>query len=87
MQDGAQALFAAAIRCRLGDRAPLFELGKINVQQRALQGRCGYRRITATIRQSGQIVNHKAVQRLMRHLRQRLCGRLPDCKRFYHIGW
>jgi len=32
------------------------------------KGRYGYRRITATIRQSGQIVNHKTVQRLMGHL-------------------
>ncbi|WP_156923786.1 IS3 family transposase [Burkholderia sp. WSM2232] len=33
------------------------------------KGRYGYRRIAATIRQSGQIVNHKTVQRLMGHLK------------------
>lgn len=33
------------------------------------KGRHGYRRITATIRQSGQIVNHKTVQRLMGQLK------------------
>lgn len=32
------------------------------------KGRYGYRRITQTIRQSGQIVNHKTVQRLMGQL-------------------
>jgi putative transposase len=32
------------------------------------KGRYGYRRITAAIRQSGQIVNHKTVQRLMGQL-------------------
>ena len=29
------------------------------------KGRYGYRRVTATIRQAGQVVNHKTVQRLM----------------------
>ncbi len=33
------------------------------------KGRYGYRRITAAIRQSGQIVNHKTVQRLMGQLK------------------
>jgi transposase InsO family protein len=33
------------------------------------KGRYGYRRITATIRQSGQCVNHKTVQRLMGQLK------------------
>lgn len=33
------------------------------------KGRYGYRRITSTIRQSGEIVNHKTVQRLMGHLK------------------
>jgi putative transposase len=32
------------------------------------KGRYGYRRITAAIRQTGQIVNHKTVQRLMEEL-------------------
>lgn len=32
------------------------------------QGRYGYRRVTATIRQLGNLVNHKTVQRLMREL-------------------
>jgi transposase InsO family protein len=32
------------------------------------RGRYGYRRITATLRQTGQAVNHKTVQRLMRVL-------------------
>ncbi|TSP11526.1 IS3 family transposase, partial [Cupriavidus campinensis] len=33
------------------------------------RGRYGYRRITATIRQMGWIINHKTVQRLMGQLR------------------
>jgi putative transposase len=33
------------------------------------KGRYGYRRIAATLRQSGRIVNHKTVQRLMGQLR------------------
>jgi putative transposase len=33
------------------------------------KGRYGYRRIAATLRQSGQIVNHKTVQRLMGQLK------------------
>lgn len=33
------------------------------------KGRYGYRRVTAAIRQSGQPVNHKTVQRLKGHLR------------------
>ncbi|WP_141684921.1 IS3 family transposase [Burkholderia stabilis] len=32
------------------------------------QGRYGYRRVTAAIRQAGHLVNHKAVQRLMQQL-------------------
>ena len=32
------------------------------------KGRYGYRRITATLRQAGQVVNHKTVQRLMQVL-------------------
>lgn len=32
------------------------------------KGRYGYRRITATLRQSGELVNHKTVQKLMRTL-------------------
>lgn len=32
------------------------------------QGRYGYRRITATIRQAGHVINHKTVQRLMEQL-------------------
>ncbi|WP_412525428.1 IS3 family transposase [Burkholderia lata] len=32
------------------------------------RGRYGYRRITASIRQAGQMINHKTVQRLMRQL-------------------
>ena len=32
------------------------------------KGRYGYRRITATLRQSGELVNHKKVQRLMQQL-------------------
>jgi len=32
------------------------------------KGRYGYRRITATLRQLGQRINHKTVQRLMRQL-------------------
>ncbi|BAX59612.1 putative integrase [Burkholderia stabilis] len=32
------------------------------------QGRYGYRRITATIRQAGHVINHKTVQRLMGQL-------------------
>lgn len=31
----------------------------------AHKGRYGYRRVTATLRQAGQVVNHKTVQRLM----------------------
>lgn len=32
------------------------------------KGRYGYRRITATLRQSGELINHKKVQRLMQQL-------------------
>lgn len=32
------------------------------------KGRYGYRRITAALRQSGELVNHKKVQRLMQQL-------------------
>ena len=32
------------------------------------KGRYGYRRITAALRQTGEIINHKAVQRLMQQL-------------------
>lgn len=32
------------------------------------KGRYGYRRITAALRQAGEVINHKVVQRLMRQL-------------------
>ncbi|CAB3768058.1 Putative transposase InsK for insertion sequence element IS150 [Paraburkholderia humisilvae] len=41
---------------------------KISTIDEHHQGRYGYRRITATIRNAGQIVNHKTVQRLMGEL-------------------
>lgn len=51
-----------------GDRhAPLKT--KIQALYESHKGRYGYRRITAAIRQAGQTVNHKTVQRLMGQLK------------------
>lgn len=48
---------------------PLASLrAKIQALYRQHKGRYGYRRITAALRQSGEIVNHKKVQRLMQQL-------------------
>lgn len=41
---------------------------KINTLYHHHKGRYGYRRITAALRQSGEVVNHKKVQRLMQQL-------------------
>ena len=41
---------------------------RINVIFHAHKGRYGYRRVTAAIRQLGQKINHKTVQRLMREM-------------------
>lgn len=41
---------------------------RIHVLYEHHKGRYGYRRITAALRQSGEQVNHKTVQRLMQHL-------------------
>ena len=49
--------------------ASVDEQGGLKVRIRTVyerhKGRCGYRRITAALRQTGDIINHKAVQRLM----------------------
>lgn len=58
-----------------------YQLGTLNVDDRHAdlkakiravfdhhKGRYGYRRVTAAIRQTGHLVNHKAVQRLMQQL-------------------
>ncbi len=42
--------------------------GRINAVYASHKGRYGYRRITAALRQAGQCVNHKTVQRLMQTL-------------------
>ena len=47
------------------------------------RGRYGYRRITATIRREGIIVNHKTVQRLMGDLGLKSCVRVKKY-RAYH---
>lgn len=41
---------------------------RIRAIYNAHKGRYGYRRITAALRQTGQLINHKAVQRLMQVL-------------------
>lgn len=43
-------------------------ISKIRALHDHHKGRYGYRRITAALRQAGELVNHKAVQRLMRKL-------------------
>ena len=40
------------------------------------RGRYGYRRITATLRSSGTLINHKTVQRLMDQLQLKSCVRI-----------
>lgn len=52
----------------LGDRHAVLKT-RIRAVYEHHKGRYGYRRITATIRQSGEIVNHKTVQRLMGQLK------------------
>lgn len=47
------------------------------------RGRYGYRRITATIRREGTVVNHKTIQRLMGTLGLKSCVR-PKKYRAYH---
>lgn len=42
--------------------------GRIRAVYASHKGRYGYRRITATLRQAGQCVNHKTVQKLMQAL-------------------
>ena len=42
--------------------------GRIRAVYASHQGRYGYRRITAVLRQTGQCVNHKTVQKLMQAL-------------------
>ncbi|KWH08230.1 hypothetical protein WT59_22140 [Burkholderia territorii] len=46
------------------------------------KGRYGYRRITAAIRQTGDAINHKTVQRLMGHAARDL-----DAQRTQHTFW
>lgn len=41
---------------------------KIRMLYERHQGRYGYRRITAALRQAGEVINHKSVQRLMQRL-------------------
>lgn len=41
---------------------------KIRMLDERHQGRYGYRRITAALRQAGEMINHKSVQRLMQQL-------------------
>lgn len=41
---------------------------KIRMLYERHQGRYGYRRITAALRQAGEMINHKSVQRLMQQL-------------------
>jgi putative transposase len=50
-----------------GDRYTILKSSIKAVYERH-KGRYGYRRITAQLRQAGQTVNHKTVQRLMTHL-------------------
>ncbi len=42
------------------------------------KGRYGYRRITAALRQSGELVNHKKVQRLMQQLELKSLVRIKN---------
>jgi len=46
------------------------------------KGCYGYRRITATLRQNGTMVNHKAVQRLMRQLKLKSCVRVKKYRSY-----
>ena len=46
---------------------PIYDLHK---------GRYGYRRITATLRRQGNVINHKTVQRLMQELQLKSLVRL-----------
>ncbi|MGF6980090.1 transposase InsO family protein [Paraburkholderia sp. JPY465] len=46
------------------------------------KGRYGYRRITAAIRQEGQTVNHKTIQRLMGDLRLKSCVRIKKYRAY-----
>jgi putative transposase len=46
------------------------------------KGRYGYRRITATIRQEGLVVNHKTIQRLMVDLRLKSCVRVKKYRAY-----
>ena len=51
-----------------GDRYAALK-ARIKSEYERHRGRYGYRRITATLRQAGQTVNHKTVQRLMGQLK------------------
>lgn len=57
-------------------------IGRVYEQHK---GRYGYRRITATLRQTGHLVNHKTVQRLMTQLRLKSLVR-PKKYRSYRGG-
>lgn len=46
------------------------------------KGRYGYRRITATLRSSGTLINHKTVQRLMEQLQLKSCVRIKKHRSF-----
>jgi putative transposase len=46
------------------------------------KGRYGYRRITAAIRQMGELINHKTVQRLMRQLQLKSLVRLKKYRSY-----
>ncbi|MBC3937276.1 IS3 family transposase, partial [Undibacterium sp. CY7W] len=51
------------------------------------QGRYGYRRITASIQQSGVAVNHKTVQRLMTELGLKSLVRIKKYRSYKgHVG-
>lgn len=60
----------ADLKCRI---RVLFERHK---------GRYGYRRITAAIRQAGELVNHKTVQRLMKTLGLKSCVRVKKYRSY-----
>ncbi len=46
------------------------------------KGRYGYRRITATIRQDGIVINHKTIQRLMTELKLKCCVRVKKYRAY-----
>jgi len=60
-----RSTFYYQVKVQQGDDRHATLKSRIHAIYEHHKGRCGYRRITATLRQAGELINHKTVQTLM----------------------